>query len=89
MAANNERINFASSKVKADYPDFLEIQLQSFRDFFQLETNPEDRMNEGLYKVFSQTDTGRHLLVVLARRDAENARVRCEDRDRKTLAAIQ
>jgi len=54
LAANTERINFASSKVKADYPDFLEIQLQSFRDFFQLETNPEDRMNEGLYKVFSE-----------------------------------
>ena len=54
MAAIKERTNFASSKVKADYPDFLEIQLQSFRDFFQLETNPEDRINEGLYKVFSE-----------------------------------
>ncbi len=49
-----ERFNFGSSKVKADYPDFLEIQLQSFKDFFQLETNPEDRVNEGLYKVFSE-----------------------------------
>jgi len=49
-----ERINFGSSKVQAEYPDFLEIQLQSFKDFFQLETNPEDRMNEGLYKVFSE-----------------------------------
>ena len=49
-----ERFNFGSSKVKAAYPDFLEIQLQSFKDFFQLETNPEDRVNEGLYKVFSE-----------------------------------
>jgi DNA-directed RNA polymerase subunit beta len=49
-----ERFSFGSSKVKAKYPDFLEIQLQSFKDFFQLETNPEDRVNEGLYKVFSE-----------------------------------
>jgi DNA-directed RNA polymerase subunit beta len=49
-----ERFNFGSSKVKANYPDFLEIQLQSFKDFIQLETNPEDRVNEGLYKVFSE-----------------------------------
>ncbi len=49
-----ERFSFASSQVKADYPDFLEIQLKSFQDFFQLETNPEDRVNEGLYKVFSE-----------------------------------
>jgi DNA-directed RNA polymerase subunit beta len=54
LASIKERTNFASSKVKADYPDFLDIQLQSFRDFFQLETNPEDRINEGLYKVFSE-----------------------------------
>jgi DNA-directed RNA polymerase subunit beta len=53
-AKKAERFNFGSSKVKAAYPDFLEIQLQSFKDFFQLETNPEDRVNEGLYKVFSE-----------------------------------
>ena len=56
-----ERINFSSSKHILDYPDFLEIQLKSFREFFQLETNPEDREHEGLYKVFSEnfpiTDT--------------------------------
>ena len=46
-------INFASVR-KFDYPDFLDIQLQSFRDFFQIETNPDDRRNEGLYKVFSE-----------------------------------
>ncbi|KWW30355.1 MAG: DNA-directed RNA polymerase subunit beta [bacterium P3] len=39
---------------KFDYPDFLDIQLQSFRDFFQIETNPDDRRNEGLYKVFNE-----------------------------------
>jgi len=37
-----------------EYPDFLEIQLESFRDFFQLETTPENRKKEGLYKVFSE-----------------------------------
>ena len=51
---NNERISFAQTKAYADYPDFLEIQLKSFQDFFQLETNPENRINEGLYKVFSE-----------------------------------
>jgi DNA-directed RNA polymerase subunit beta len=51
---NNERQNFASAKIQAEYPDFLDIQLQSFQDFFQLETNPENRENEGLYKVFSE-----------------------------------
>ena len=49
-----ERVNFSSIKHKVDYPDFLEVQLKSFMDFFQLETNPEDRENEGLYKVFSE-----------------------------------
>jgi len=44
-------INFASVR-KFDYPDFLDIQLQSFRDFFQIETNPDDRHKEGLYRVF-------------------------------------
>ncbi|MDG1159312.1 MAG: DNA-directed RNA polymerase subunit beta [Flavobacteriales bacterium] len=56
-----ERINFASTKNQYDYPDFLEVQLKSFQEFFQLETNPEDRQDEGLYKVFSEnfpiTDT--------------------------------
>ena len=47
------RINFSSIKKVLDYPDFLDIQTQSFRDFFQLETPPEKRENEGLFKVFS------------------------------------
>ena len=48
------RINFSSIKSVIDYPDFLDVQLQSFLDFFQLETPAEDRSQEGLYKVFSE-----------------------------------
>ncbi len=48
------RINFSATKIKYDYPDFLDIQVKSFKDFFQLETNPENRAEEGLYKVFSE-----------------------------------
>ncbi len=51
---NTERISFSRTKIKSSYPDFLDIQLKSFQDFFQLETNPENRINEGLYKVFSE-----------------------------------
>jgi DNA-directed RNA polymerase subunit beta len=50
----NERISFSKTKIKSTYPDFLDIQIKSFQDFFQLETNPENRQNEGLYKVFSE-----------------------------------
>jgi len=49
-----ERISFASTRIQAEYPDFLDIQVKSFQDFFQLETNPENRVNEGLYKVFAE-----------------------------------
>ncbi|GMT46178.1 MAG: DNA-directed RNA polymerase subunit beta [bacterium] len=49
-----ERINFASTKNLMPYPNFLDIQLKSFQDFFQLETNTENRINEGLFKVFSE-----------------------------------
>jgi DNA-directed RNA polymerase subunit beta len=51
---NFKKINFGSSKIRTGYPDLLEIQLKSFHDFFQLDTNPESRINEGLYKVFSE-----------------------------------
>ena len=55
------RVNFASSKNQFEYPDFLDIQLKSFQEFFQLETTPENRDSEGLFKVFSEnfpiTDT--------------------------------
>jgi len=58
---NSTRINFASSKNQCEYPDFLEIQLKSFQEFFQLETTPENRESEGLFKVFAEnfpiTDT--------------------------------
>ena len=50
---STKRINFATSKI-LDYPDLLEVQLKSFQDFFQLETTPENRKNEGLYQVFQE-----------------------------------
>ncbi|MFY1046766.1 DNA-directed RNA polymerase subunit beta [Chryseobacterium sp. GP-SGM7] len=49
-----ERINFSSAKGKIITPDFLDIQLESFRDFFQLDTLPEDRRKEGLHKTFQE-----------------------------------
>lgn len=49
-----KRISFASNKQAIEYPDFLEIQLKSFQDFFQLETTSDNRHNEGLFKVFSE-----------------------------------
>ena len=49
----NKRINFASSKI-LEYPDLLEVQLKSFKDFFQLETTPENRKDEGLFQVFQE-----------------------------------
>jgi DNA-directed RNA polymerase subunit beta len=48
------RVNFASIKSPLAYPDFLDIQLKSFRDFLQLDTPPEERKKEGLYKVFAE-----------------------------------
>ena len=48
------RVNFSSTKAPLAYPDFLDIQLKSFHDFLQLDTPPEDRRNEGLYKVFAE-----------------------------------
>ena len=49
-----QRISFASTKSKFEYPDFLEVQIQSFKEFFQLGTSPEDRKTEGLFKVFQE-----------------------------------
>jgi DNA-directed RNA polymerase subunit beta len=49
-----ERINFGKIKLSGGTPDLLEIQIKSFQEFFQLETTPENRMNEGLYKVFME-----------------------------------
>ncbi|HPT31870.1 MAG TPA: DNA-directed RNA polymerase subunit beta, partial [Prolixibacteraceae bacterium] len=50
----NERISFSSTKSKFEYPDFLEVQVKSFKEFFQLKTTPENRKNEGLFKVFQE-----------------------------------
>jgi len=49
-----ERINFASNKNQLEYPDFLDIQLKSFNDFFNINTTPDQRKNEGLYEVFNE-----------------------------------
>ena len=52
--SKTKRVNFARVKNPYPYPDFLDVQLQSFRDFLQLDTPTEKRKNEGLYKVFSE-----------------------------------
>jgi DNA-directed RNA polymerase subunit beta len=54
LASKNftERINFASAKLVTEYPDFLDIQVKSFQDFFQLKTKADERSTEGLYKTF-------------------------------------
>ena len=63
----NNRINFASVPNPYPYPDFLDVQLKSFRDFLQLDTPPEERKNDGLYKVFSEnfpiTDTRNNFVL--------------------------
>ncbi|MEM7185434.1 MAG: DNA-directed RNA polymerase subunit beta [Bacteroidota bacterium] len=60
-ATLTERLNFSSVQNKPEYPDFLDIQVKSFQDFFQLETKSEERGQEGLYKTFLEnfpiTDT--------------------------------
>jgi len=53
-STNNQRINFASIKNKLEYPDFLEVQVKSFQDFFQMDTPSDKRKSEGLYKVFTE-----------------------------------
>ena len=62
-----ERINFSSVKKVLEYPDFLDVQLESFKEFFQLDTTSESRTNEGLFKVFQEnfpiTDT-RNIFVL-------------------------
>ncbi len=64
---NIERISFASKKEQLEYPDFLEIQLKSFAEFFQLGTTPENRRKEGLYQVFMEnfpiTDTRNNFVL--------------------------
>jgi DNA-directed RNA polymerase subunit beta len=55
LATNNttERISFATAKLFTEYPDFLDIQIKSFQDFFQLQTKADQRTDEGLYKTFT------------------------------------
>ena len=63
----NNRINFASVPNPYPFPDFLDVQLKSFRDFLQLDTPPEERKNDGLYKVFAEnfpiTDTRNNFVL--------------------------
>ena len=54
LSIENQRVSFAQIKNLLAYPDFLEVQLKSFRDFFQLDTPTEKRKNEGMYKVFAE-----------------------------------
>ena len=54
QSVDKPRVNFASVRNPLPYPDFLEVQLKSFQDFLQLDTAPEKRNNEGLYKVFAE-----------------------------------
>ncbi|MBN4058022.1 DNA-directed RNA polymerase subunit beta [Olleya sp. AH-315-K02] len=61
LATQAERLNFSSIKNRTEYPDFLDIQIKSFQDFFQLETKSEERGSEGLFNTFMEnfpiTDT--------------------------------
>ncbi|KFF18749.1 DNA-directed RNA polymerase subunit beta [Flavobacterium hydatis] len=62
-----ERLNFASTKNIPVYPDFLDVQVKSFKDFFQLETKSDERGNEGLYNTFMEnfpiTDTRNNFVL--------------------------
>ncbi|MEN8765399.1 MAG: DNA-directed RNA polymerase subunit beta [Wenyingzhuangia sp.] len=64
---NNTRVNFASAKLSTEYPDFLDIQIKSFQDFFQLKTKADERSDEGLYKTFMDnfpiTDTRNNFVL--------------------------
>ena len=67
VQTKNERINFSSTQTRFDYPDFLEVQVKSFKDFFQLETTPDNRDSEGLFRVFEEnfpiTDTRNNFVL--------------------------
>ncbi len=67
LKQTNQRISFSQVTSRMPYPDFLEIQLKSFHDFFQLDTTAENRKNEGLYKVFMEnfpiTDTRNNFVL--------------------------
>ena len=67
MISPTKRINFASTGTTVEYPDFLEIQLKTFKEFFQLNSTYEERKKEGLYKVFAEnfpiTDTRNNFVL--------------------------
>ena len=67
LKIDNQRVNFATSKNILNYPDFLEVQIKSFVDFFQLGSTPERRKEEGLYTVFEEnfpiTDTRNNFVL--------------------------
>ncbi len=67
VQTKKERINFSSTKTRFDYPDFLEVQVKSFKDFFQLKTTPDNRKSEGLFRVFEEnfpiTDTRNNFVL--------------------------
>ena len=67
IANKTERLNFSSIVNKTDYPDFLDIQIKSFQDFFQLETKSDERSNEGLFNTFKEnfpiTDTRNQFIL--------------------------
>src|SRR6187402_2684675 len=67
ISNQTERLNFASTKNITDYPDFLDVQVKSFKDFFQLETKSDERGDEGLYNTFMEnfpiTDTRNNFVL--------------------------
>jgi len=67
LNVENQRISFSSTKTVFDYPDFLEIQIKSFKEFFQLGATPENRKVENLFKVFEEnfpiTDTRNNFVL--------------------------
>jgi DNA-directed RNA polymerase subunit beta len=67
LTNQTERLNFASQKNIPDYPDFLDVQVKSFKDFFQLETKSDERGDEGLSYTFMEnfpiTDTRNNFVL--------------------------
>ena len=53
-SSKSQRVNFAGAKTSPNYPDFLDIQIKSFQDFFQLETKSDERNEEGLFNTFKE-----------------------------------
>lgn len=84
MSLNNrDRISFASIKNQLEYPDFLEVQIKSFTEFFQMGTTPENRKAEGLYKVFMEnfpiSDTRNNFILEFLDYSVDPARYSIEE----------